>query len=85
MKFKDFFRTTVFKIKNRKRKILIDKGTMINRSFLEGKNILGLNNDIVNSYIGYGTYIGSSRGLSRISWQYPYQKIYNKKLKVGLK
>lgn len=66
MKFKDFFRTTVFKIKNRKRKILIDKGTMIKRSFLEGKNILGLNNDIVNSYIGYGTYIGSSNKIGSV-------------------
>lgn len=60
MKLKDYFRTRIYLMKNSNKNILIDKSTVIKRSFLEGKNILGLNNYVANCHIGFGTYLGSN-------------------------
>lgn len=58
MKIKDFFRMKFFSFKNRN-EVIIGKETIIKRSLLEGKNIFGSKNEILNSKIGFGTYFGS--------------------------
>ncbi len=59
MRVKDFFKTQILKFKNRKKGIMIKKGTIVKQSFLEGKNLLRKNNFVENSEVGFGTYFGS--------------------------
>lgn len=66
MKLKDYFRTKIFLIKNKKKKLIISKGTLVKRSILCGKNIFGENNSVINSYIGFGTYFGKNNDLSSL-------------------
>lgn len=63
MKFKDYLRTKVYIFNNRKNSLLVNVGNLIKRSKLDGKNILGENNQIVDSNIGYGTYIGKDNDI----------------------
>ena len=64
MKLKDYFRTKLFILKNRKKGLIASKGTLIKRSELCGKNLFGKNNNITNSCIGYGTYFGKNNELN---------------------
>lgn len=66
MKLKDCLRTKIYLLKNRTKNILLNKGTLIKRSVLGGKNIVGSNNSIVNCQIGFGAYLGSNNFLESV-------------------
>lgn len=60
MVLKDYLRTIIFRIKNKKKYIIMKEKNIIKKSFFEGKNILGKENKIINSEIGFGTYMSSN-------------------------
>ncbi len=66
MKVEDYFNTLLFKIKNRTKKIIIKKNSIVKKSFLEGKNIVDKNTKITSSSVGYGTYFGVYNKLDQI-------------------
>lgn len=64
MKLKDYIKNEIFKLKSKKKLIIIKKGSFVKKSKLEGKNSIEKNNYIDNCIIGFGTYFGSENKIS---------------------
>lgn len=66
MKLKDYIRMKYFLFKHRKKGILVFRNSLIKRTYFEGKNMIGENSKILDSYVGYGTYFNAENNLNLI-------------------
>lgn len=64
MKIKDYVRMKYFLFKYREKGILVFKNSLVKKTYFEGKNMIGENTVISDSYVGYGTYFNAENSIN---------------------